>query len=232
VVIPHGPLHHVPFAALTLDSVPLLERMVVARALSASMLADRLAGPVRPPVRRVVAVATGADLPFAPLEARAIAGRAAVIGAGATEQLVRTARADALDVAAHTELDVREPLGSAIVLSPAGNDDGRLEVSEVFALTSLPPLVSLSACDSHGSDVEGGEWLGLGGAFLTAGVQTVVASSSRVSDLAAAVVMKRFYRAVRSRPAGEALRQAALSARRYFPHPAHWASFVLLGDFR
>jgi CHAT domain-containing protein len=80
--------------------------------------------------------------------------------------------------------------------------------------------------------VQGNEWLGLGGAFLTAGARTVIASANRVSDLAAAVLMKRFYRALRRQSAGEALQRAALTTRRYFPHPAHWANFVLVGDFR
>jgi len=44
--------------------------------------------------------------------------------------------------------------------------------------------------------------------------------------------MKRFYRSARTMPAGAALQTAALTVRRYFRHPAHWASFVLIGDFR
>ncbi len=93
-------------------------------------------------------------------------------------------------------------------------------------------LVTLSACDSAASELGGNEWLSLGGAFLTAGARTVIASQNRVSDLAASVLMKRFYRAVRTAPAGEALRSAALGVREYFPHPAHWSGFVIMGDFR
>ena len=70
---------------------------------------------------------------------------------------------------AHGELDPTDPLGSAIVLAPAGSDDGRLEVREVFALPVAPSLVTLSACNSSGSDVRGDEWVGLASAFFTAG---------------------------------------------------------------
>jgi CHAT domain-containing protein len=145
---------------------------------------------------------------------------------------MRNLSADALDLAAHGRLDTRDPLGSAIELAPGEGEDGRLEMHEIFALRGLPPLVTLSACDSASPEVRGNEWLSLGGAFLTAGSRTVIASQNRVSDLAASVMMKRFYRAVRDESAGEALRRAALAVREYFAHPAHWSSFILMGDFR
>lgn len=66
----------------------------------------------------------------------------------------------------------------------------------------------------------------------TSGARRVIATQQRVSDLAAGVLMKRFYRLVPTMPAGRALREAALWTKRYFVHPAHGASFVLLGDPR
>jgi CHAT domain-containing protein len=232
VFVPHGPLHHVPFAALPVDGEPLLDRVVVAAAPSGSMLYDQLRLPPRARPRNVVVLAPADDLPFARLEALAIGGERALLGEAATETALRDLRADAVDVAAHGELDARDPLSSGIVMRRGAADDGRLELHEVFALPHIPALVTLSACDSSSFETHGNEWLGLGGAFLTSGARTVIASVNRVSDLAASVVMKRFYRSVRDQPAGEALRAAALSARRYFPHPAHWSSFVLMGDFR
>ena len=118
------------------------------------------------------------------------------------------------------------------MLARSADDDGSLETSDVFSFPSLPALVTLSGCETEAGLSHGNEWLGLGSAFLGAGARTVVASTTRVSDLAASILMKRFYRLVRTTPKGEALRQAALLVRSYFPHPAHWASFLLLGDFR
>jgi CHAT domain-containing protein len=68
-------------------------------------------------------------------------------------------------------------------------------------------------------------------AFFASGTQTLVASQERVSDLAAGVLMKRFYRE-RAKGGGEAMRAAQLWTRSYFEHPAHWATFALIGDFR
>ncbi len=232
VVLPHGPLHHVPFGALSLAGEPLITRWVVASALSGSALYDVLRMPAREAPHTVVSLAPTESLAFSRLESLAIAGNAAVLGAAATETRARQVQSDALNLAAHAELDPEDPLASAVIFAGSDADDGRLEVAEVFGLDHMPSLVTLSACTSAGSEVQGSEWLGLGGAFLSAGARTVVASHHRVSDLAAAVMMKRFYRELRGRPAGEALRAAALRAREYFPHPAHWAGFTLMGDFR
>ena len=41
--------------------------------------------------------------------------------------------------------------------------------------------------------------------------------------------MKHFYRQLRQQPPAAALRAAVLTLRRDYPHPAHWANFVLVG---
>jgi len=44
-------------------------------------------------------------------------------------------------------------------------------------------------------------------------------------------LMKRFYRNFRTKPLLEALYHAQQTVRRYFPHPAYWAGFVLTGTW-
>ncbi len=231
VLLPYGPLYHVPFAALPMANDVLAARLAVAEAPSASVLFDLLSKKRIASYGPAIALAPASDLPFARLEARAIGGTKAVLGPDASEGYLRKLRTDAIDLAAHGELDADDPLASAIVLAPDSGDDGRLEVREIFALDNAPPLVTLSACSSA-AEVSGNAWLGLANAFFTAGSRTVVASQQRVADLSAAVLMKRFYRLQPTLSSAEALRQAALWTRRYFPHPSHWAGFVLLGDFR
>lgn len=232
-IVPHGALFHVPFAALPVHGAPLLERAVLAWALSGSQLYDQLGLSPQPRPARIAAVAHGDDLPFARLEASAVAASAARLGADADVSAVQWASstADALDIAAHAVVDVGDPLASALMLAPGAHDDGRLEVRQIYGMPRMPALVTLSGCDT-GTANSGAEWLSLGQSFLAAGAHTVVASQNRVSDLASAVLMKRFFRlAVKHSPA-EALRDAALAVRGTFAHPAHWANFVLLGDFR
>jgi CHAT domain-containing protein len=44
-------------------------------------------------------------------------------------------------------------------------------------------------------------------------------------------MMKRFYRYLKTSTPVEALHQAQQVVRRYFPHPAYWSGFVLVGTW-
>ncbi|MEZ0310991.1 MAG: CHAT domain-containing protein [Myxococcota bacterium] len=228
VFVPHGPLVGIPFAALPWQSAQVVDAMTTSYAPSASALVDTLSRPQRPPAKRVSAAAHGADLPFARLEARAVAGSGAILGPAASETVVRALRGDAVDIAAHGAVAGSEPMRAGLELAQGENDDGRLTLREVFGMPPLAPLVTLSACTLGGSD---SAWAAVASSFFASGTQTLVASQERVSDLAAGVLMKRFYRE-RGKGGAAALRAAQLWTRAYFEHPAHWATFALLGDFR
>ena len=105
--------------------------------------------------------------------------------------------------------------------------DSSISSSDVLNASQVPSLVTLSACEG----LYKASFLSLSHAFLMNGAQTVVAHSHRVSDLAAAIFMKHFYRNLKLGRA-KALQQAALKTKSYFPHPAHWGGFQLLGDYR
>ena len=228
VFVPHGALVGIPFAALPWRGAQLVDAVTTSYAPSASALVDTLSRPQRAPAKHLSAAAHGADLPFARLEAQAVAGNGAVLGAAASETAVRALRGDAVDIAAHGEVASTEPMRAGLVLAQGDGDDGHLSLREVFGMPRLAPLVTLSACTLGGSD---SAWAAVASSFFASGTQTLVASQERVSDLAAGVLMKRFYRE-RAKGGAEALRAAQLWTRGYFEHPAHWATFALLGDFR
>ena len=232
VLIPHGALFRLPFAALPRGDGPLWQHHLLSISLTAGHLKDSLERAPPGLAPSVTALAPSRDLVYAALEARAVAAPSnAWLGAEATRARLQSTHTDAIDIAAHGALNPRDPLGSALLLAPTSTDNGRLEVRQVFGWEGLPALVTLSACDT-GSGASGAEWLGLGQAFLVAGAQQVVASQHRVSDLATGLLMKRFYRGLRHLPPAEALQQAGLSVRATYPHPAHWSGFILLGDPR
>jgi CHAT domain-containing protein len=209
-VAPHGPLFGVPFGALPVGDKALLVEAAVSQALSGGQLADILAQatPARP--RRVVPAAPSPDLPFARLEAAAVASEAPLLGADATLARALATHPDALDLAAHGTLDAADPLGSTLHLASSGQSDGRLALRDVFALQGLPDLVALNACDTGVGALTTLPWLSLGHAFLSAGARTVLASQSRVSDLASAILMKHFFRWAKTEGVAAALRRAAL----------------------
>ena len=148
--------------------------------------------------------------------------------------------ADVLHIASHGEFSANAPAESKLLLSSDQTNDGNLSVADVFALAKKSgsgrplDLVTLSACESGlGELVNGQEITSLNRAFMTAGAKSVVSALWRISDVASAVVMKRFYRYLsEGKSKAEALRLSQLSARKYFRHPAYWSSFKLAGAWQ
>ena len=123
-------------------------------------------------------------------------------------------------------------------LAAGGEQDGRLEVHEVFGLRLAADLVVLSACQTGlGSgalaDVPAGDdWVGLTRAFLHAGAARVVATLWPVDDWASAALMERFYEGYQAQDDAAralALAQRALLAAPATAHPFYWAGFVSVG---
>ena len=248
VIIPHGELHYLPFAALLDgDGRPLVERYEIAFSPSASVwlaLGERLRAPA---TAGILAVAPRPDaLPASRREVGAISrsagpGVRVMTGSAATEEAFRreapTRRV--LHLATYGVLNKHNPLFSFVELAPGGEHDGRLEVHEVFGLRLTADLVVLSACQTGlGSgaltDVPAGDdWVGLTRAFLHAGAKRVVATLWPVDDWATAALMERFYEEiVAGTNARRALARAqrALRAERATAHPFYWAGFVVIGS--
>ena len=249
VIVPHAELHFLPFGALleseTRDGF-LIERFDLLHSPSASLwlrLGER--GRLRPAPRVLALAPLPGRLPGSAIEVdglRRVYGRRATIlrNDAATERALRTAapRHDILHLATFGVLNKHNPLFSYVELAAAGDDDGRLEVHEVFDLELDGQLVVLSACQTAlGSgalaDVPAGDdWVGLMQAFLQAGAGSVLASLWPVEDRATARLMQEFYRRLAAGGTPEsALRgaQRAVSATPGTSHPFYWAGFVLTG---
>ena len=143
--------------------------------------------------------------------------------------------------ATHALLNSRHPELSGIILSLVDRDgrptDGFLRLHDIYNLSLNADLVVLSACRTAlGKDIRGEGLVGLTRGFLYAGAPAVVASLWDVRDRSTAELMTRFYRAMlrdHLSPAA-ALRAAQTSMWRdpRWSAPAHWAGFVLQGDWR
>lgn len=138
--------------------------------------------------------------------------------------------------ATHGIVNEERPDLSALVLTSetGAEEDGFLQVHEIFNLQLSADLVVLSACETAlGKQISGEGLLGLTRAFLHAGARSVVVSLWRVADQASTPdLMVRFYGQL-DRPVdkAEALRQAKLETiRQGHAHPYYWAPFVLIGD--
>jgi CHAT domain-containing protein len=202
IVVPHGPLHQLPFAAL-LDAAgqPLLDRVAhLSYAPSATVLmlgrTDDRAGAQR------ACLALGYDggderrLRHTEAEAATIArlchGDAWISGDLVRERLTREAgQYRWLHLACHGEFNLADPLSSQLEIGPAE----RLSAADVLADLKLSAeLVTLSACRSGVSLVlRGDEPIGLVRAFLSAGARAVLVTLWEVEDRSARLLIESFY---------------------------------------
>ncbi len=137
-----------------------------------------------------------------------------------------------IHLATHGESRLDAPNFSYVRLA-----DGQLNAIDAFSLDLREcELVTLSGCET-GLALSGGgdEQLGLGRAFLAAGVPSLIMSLWPVEDTATNELMKLFYLCLLK---GESKVQALCSAQcqlmqdasSNYAHPFFWAAFRLVGD--
>jgi CHAT domain-containing protein len=243
ILVPHGVLHYVPFAALRNGKRFLMEDYTIAYSPSASAL--RFLRDNETPVNGMALVigdpASGQGrLSGAQREAVSIANTfrtSPKIGAEATESLLYRidGKYDLVHIGAHAAYDAQHPAFSRIALAKDGDRDGNLDVAEILADVDFTGvnLVVLSACGTaRGARSGGDEIVGLTRAVLYAGAPGVISTLWDVDDEAAADLMESFYRRlVAGDPAADALRaaQRELMKRAPYADPRYWAAFQLSG---
>lgn len=259
IVVPDDILHRVPFDALMLaDGRMAVERFGISMVPSASIAVRlwaetppgspgrvlALADPVfatEPASAVAVFSANGGlgRLRGSGREARSVArlaGPADVRTRGAaSEAFLKRSRLreySVIHLATHAVADERGLTRTALALAPGDGEDGFLGPGDVASLDLAADLVILSACRTAGGPVVRGEGiLGLMAPLLQAGARSVVATQWRIDDRGTARFMEELYRALGSGlPAGDALHQAKLAARRRGEPAARWAAFTLFGD--
>jgi CHAT domain-containing protein/tetratricopeptide (TPR) repeat protein len=226
-LVPHGPLHYVPFMALRSAAGDyLLDTGGPSIALAPSatiLLRNCLARPPRPAAG---ALALGYNdrgdraLRYAEAEARYVArltgGQAWTGPEPKSARLLAAARAGQsvrwLHFAGHAIYNPHDPLESVIRL---GEDDDLSARAILDGLEVQAELVTISACTSGISHVmPGDELLGLPRALLYAGAPSVVCTLWEAHDLVTLLVMERFYTDLwHGRPAAAALRDAQVAVR-------------------
>lgn len=245
LIIPDGPLHQIPFAALPVASATLVERTEVVTLPSASLAIELR----EKPATRAAGVTVVADpafnaawapLPMTGYEAQAIArlasGARQLTGAMATRAaLLKSPMLDAriLHLATHARAESEHPALSRIAL--ASGDE--LTLADIYGLPLRSRLVVLSGCETAlGRQVAGEGTVGLARAFFYAGARTVVASLWNVQDRATAELMRHFYEAhlKRGLSPSAAMRAAQLALRKdaRWTHAYYWAPFLVAGDWR
>ena len=202
IIVPHGPLHYIPFRFL-LDSTQ--ESLSghgthLSYAAAFTPLTRGSGRSTRPPSALVLGY-NGSEplLHFTEAEAHAIAeqtGGLALIGDGPKlERLFdQVAHHSILHIACHGEFVDDDPLQSFLALAP----NERLVAQDVMTrLQARLDLVTLSACESGlGRVRRGDEVEGLVRAFFQAGASAVLASLWQVNEVATLLFMGEYYRSI------------------------------------
>lgn len=257
-ILPHGPLHHLPFYLLLSQAGNADTEVGYAPSLTIwQYLRNRQAQQTG----QLLAIAYNGDgerapmLHYAEREAETVA---AITGgrvwdeSAAQALATAAAAANLLHFSCHGWFEYETPLESYLELG----EGWRLTAQTVLDSWQLHArLVTLSACQTGTSRVlRGDEPMGLVRAFLSAGAQAVLVTQWPIADLPTMVLMSRFYELLDSLPPRTALHQAQRWLRQMtrpavkawladhgirqlvppdeypFANPQFWSGFVLIGE--
>jgi CHAT domain-containing protein len=234
IIAPHGVLHHLPFHALLCGDRYLMDDYTISYAPSASIFglcSDRK------PSGTEESLVLGIPDSHTPEIADEVAGIAEIlpkarlfIGEKATVNTLRTyaGKSRFIHLATHGLFRSDNPLFSSIQL---GNS--RVSLLDLYDFQIPADLVTLSGCSTGMNEVVcGDELIGLVRGLLYAGARSLLVSLWEVNDKSTAHFMKSFYaNMVRGGDKASAMQVAMRETREKFPHPYHWAPFVMVGKY-
>lgn len=234
IIVPHDLLHYLPFHAFYDGQHYLAERYQISYAPSATILHRVLSQPALPATTAPLILGLADDsIPYATTEVAALQQIFPTaelrLGEQATTQVLLTEQQHPpfLHIATHALFRAGTPFLSALKLA-----DGWLTVEDLYHLTTVAPLVTLSACETARNEVAvGDELVGLCRGFFSVGAQTLVVSLWMAEDRTTATFMQHFYQALqRGQPVHQALRTAQLTLLYKYRHPYYWAPFIVTGN--
>ncbi len=246
IIVPHGALHKVPFAALNDGKQFMVDKYAVSVVPSLKVI-EYVVKKRTPNQGKFLAFANPEThyipLGFAEIEvnniSRLFSKKEIYFKREATESRAkeRSNSPDIIHFACHGEFNDKQPMQSGLLLSKDADNDGYLQVHEIFGLDlGNANLVVLSACETALSKIYGGDDLvGLSRGFIYAGTPSILATLWDVDDRSTSILMKEFYENwyKKGMNKSEALRKAqvVLKSMPLYSHPYYWAAFIMIGDW-
>ena len=233
VVVPHGLLNAIPFAALYDGEYYLIDRFLLSYAPSATIFSLCRQQPAPPQGPLVAFGVPVEDIPAVRHEVDTVVGMfpdaEGHMGPAATLEKFRhrAPAAQILHVATHGTFRPGNPMFSGLRMA-----DGWLTARDLYQMRLQSSLVVLSACETGLTSGDfGDELMGLTRGFFYAGAPSLTVSHWAVKDEQTAQLMIAFYRHLeQGDTVARALREAQLEVRHNHPNPYHWAAFAVMGD--
>jgi CHAT domain-containing protein/predicted negative regulator of RcsB-dependent stress response len=231
-IVPHGILHYLPFHALFDGNHYLIDEFSISYAPSASIYAlchRKKSSASGPPL---ILGVPDSRAPLIEDEVRAVAGSLQgsqlVLGPETGENALRTVGAQSrlIHIATHGVFRQDNPMFSGIRLGAS-----YLNLYDLYHLKLNAELVTLSGCATGLNVVAAGdELLGLARGLFYSGAQSLLLTLWDVNDKSTSEFMASFYLRLGSAVSRATALQASIRAlRSSYPHPYHWAPFVLMG---
>jgi CHAT domain-containing protein len=240
-LIPHGPMHYLPFYALYNGKHYLIDNFQIRTLPSSSIISFLKKQKKTSPNMLVLGnpdlEKSTYNLPGAENEAKLISksekNTKLLLRKTASETAFKkqAPKYSVIHYAGHAKFDFKKPMSSALLLSKDKQNNGRLTLNEVYDLKLNADLVTLSACEtSMGKVSSGDEVIGLNRGFLYSGAKAIISSLWQVSDLETGKMMVHLYKNRKKHDNSEALRLAQLYVKnKISDKPFHWASFQYIG---
>jgi len=232
IVVPHGPLHFLPFHALRNGEEYLCDSFTVSYAPSATVFCWCQEKPASASAGSLVFGIADERAPQILQEAQCVAAllpqSSLHVGDQATSSVLRKRgpQSGLVHLATHGVYRQDNPMFSGIRLG-----DGYLNLYDLYQMRLDAKLVTLSGCATGMNFVAAGdELLGLQRGLFCAGATTLLLSLWDVHDQSTSQLMQLFYREfLGSGNMAGALQHAMQELRQQNPHPYFWAPFVLVG---
>jgi CHAT domain-containing protein/tetratricopeptide (TPR) repeat protein len=232
IIVPHGPLHFLPFHALRNGEEYLCDAFTISYAPSATVFSACQEKPASENTSSLIFGIADERAPRILQEAESVAKllpqSSLHLGEQATSSVLREkgANCGVVHIATHGIYRQDNPMFSGIRLG-----DGYLNLYDLYQMRLNAKLVTLSGCATGMNFVAAGdELLGLQRGLFCAGATTLLLSLWDVHDQSTSQLMQRFYQEyMRTGHMAGALQHTMQELRRQHPHPYFWAPFVLVG---
>ena len=147
-----------------------------------------------------------------------------------------------IHISSHANVNDVNPMYSRIVLAVDSDresqEDGFLEVAELFNMDLSAEMVVLSACETGIGKLYRGEGIvSLAQGFFFAGTQSIITTLWRVNDASTYKIMATFYEQLKNgQPKDAALRQSKLTyldnSDQLHQHPFYWSGIIPIGNMK